>query len=210
VATTGHLCAGKRNRPSLPTLPRRVLDRHRPRGTRFRAYPWPHARPRTHRGGVSRAGGHAACWLALGLFGGWHLAMRSPASLAAEGAHRRHVIRRKAGAQVRWARRRPELEGLEPLTAVVTQLSFPSAHATTSARPGGVPRLAPTWALYLAAGVFAVSRPYLGGALSERRARRRTTRERDCRAVAGIGTPWRVCSRRLLTLEVAMGGAAFP
>jgi hypothetical protein len=28
--------------------------------------------------------------------------------------------------------------------------------------------------------------------------------------VAGIGTPWRVCSRRLLTLEVAMGGAAFP
>jgi undecaprenyl-diphosphatase len=60
-------------------------------------------------------------------------------------------------------RRRPELDGLEPLTPVVTKLSSPSAHATTSfAAARAYRRLAPAWLLYLAAGAFAVSRPYLG------------------------------------------------
>ncbi|MGH2883462.1 MAG: phosphatase PAP2 family protein, partial [Solirubrobacteraceae bacterium] len=60
-------------------------------------------------------------------------------------------------------RRRPELDGLHPLTPVVTGLSFPSAHATTSFAAARVySRLAPPWSLYLAAGAFAVSRPYLG------------------------------------------------
>jgi undecaprenyl-diphosphatase len=60
-------------------------------------------------------------------------------------------------------RRRPDLDGLPPLTPVVTRLSFPSAHATTSyAAARAYRRLAPAWVLYLAAGAFAVSRPYLG------------------------------------------------
>jgi undecaprenyl-diphosphatase len=60
-------------------------------------------------------------------------------------------------------RSRPELDDLPPLTPVVTQLSFPSAHATTSfAAARAYARLAPAWALYAAAIAFAVSRPYLG------------------------------------------------
>jgi membrane-associated phospholipid phosphatase len=60
-------------------------------------------------------------------------------------------------------RERPQLPGLAPLTPTITRLSFPSAHATTAfaaARAFG--RLAPTGALYAAAGAFALSRPYLG------------------------------------------------
>jgi membrane-associated phospholipid phosphatase len=60
-------------------------------------------------------------------------------------------------------RRRPDLPGLPPLTPTVTQLSFPSAHATTSfAAAHAYARLAPAWALYAAAAAFAASRPYLG------------------------------------------------
>ena len=60
-------------------------------------------------------------------------------------------------------RHRPDLDGLPPLTPVVTQLSFPSAHATTSfAAARAYRRLAPAWWLYLVAGAFGVSRPYLG------------------------------------------------
>jgi undecaprenyl-diphosphatase len=60
-------------------------------------------------------------------------------------------------------RPRPRLANLPPLTATVSSLSFPSAHATTSfaaARAyGGV---APPGLLYAAASAFALSRPYLG------------------------------------------------
>ena len=112
----------------------------------------------------SRAGEHAACWLALGLAGGLS---------SGAGDRRRCWLRAVsvvAGSYginqaVKFAvrRRRPELDGLPPLTPVVTRLSFPSAHATTSfAAARAYRRLAPTWALYLAAGAFAVSRPYLG------------------------------------------------
>jgi undecaprenyl-diphosphatase len=60
-------------------------------------------------------------------------------------------------------RRRPELEGLPPLTATVSRLSFPSAHCTTSfAAARAFHGLAPEGALYGAAAVFALSRPYLG------------------------------------------------
>ena len=112
----------------------------------------------------SRAGEHAACWLALGLAG---------------AALTRHPERRRAWLRgagtvaasyclnqtVKFAvrRRRPELDGLPPLTPVVTRLSFPSAHATTSfAAARAYAGLAPTAALYAAAGAFALSRPYLG------------------------------------------------
>lgn len=112
----------------------------------------------------SRAGEHAACWLALGLAG----------SLVSGEPDRRCAWLR--GVQVvagsyglnqalKFAvrRRRPQLDGLPPLTPVVTRLSFPSAHATTSfAAARAYRRLAPAWVLYFAAGAFALSRPYLG------------------------------------------------
>jgi membrane-associated phospholipid phosphatase len=112
----------------------------------------------------SRTGEHAAGWLALGLAG---------AALSGDADRRRAWLR---GARIVAAsyganqvlkfivrRRRPELDGLPPLTPTVTQLSFPSAHATTSfAAARAYARLAPAWALYGAAAAFAVSRPYLG------------------------------------------------
>jgi decaprenylphosphoryl-5-phosphoribose phosphatase len=112
----------------------------------------------------SRTGEHAACWLALGLVG---------AAVSPRPEPRRHWLR---GVQIVVAsyginqaikfvvrRHRPNLDGLPPLSPVVTQLSFPSAHATTSfAAARAYRHLAPAWALYLAAGAFAVSRPYLG------------------------------------------------
>jgi membrane-associated phospholipid phosphatase len=115
----------------------------------------------------SRAGEHAACWFALGLAG-------AIASGASGHTERRRCwlrgVRAVAGSYgvnqaIKFAvrRRRPELDGLPPLTPVVTRLSFPSAHATTSFAAARAYRdLAPAWALYLAAGAFAVSRPYLG------------------------------------------------
>ena len=129
------------------------------------------ARTRGHRPGTeravavySRAGEHAACWLALGL---------TSAALSRRSDRRRawlHGVGTVAASYgvnqaIKFAvrRRRPELDGLPPLTPVVTRLSFPSAHATTSfAAARAYAGLAPAWALYAAAAAFAVSRPYLG------------------------------------------------
>jgi membrane-associated phospholipid phosphatase len=112
----------------------------------------------------SRTGEHAACWLVLGLAGAglsghadrrsaWRRGVRIVAASYGANQAIKLVVRR----------RRPELPGLEPLTPVVTRLSFPSAHATTAfaaARAYG--GLLPRSALYAAAGAFALSRPYLG------------------------------------------------
>jgi len=62
-------------------------------------------------------------------------------------------------------RPRPQLDELPPLTPVVSKLSFPSAHATTSFAAAAMysralPPAAPL--LYGAAAMFAISRPYLG------------------------------------------------
>ena len=63
----------------------------------------------------------------------------------------------------RSAARGPALADLPPLSPVVSSLSFPSAHATTSFAAARAYRgLAPAGLLYGAAGAFAVSRPYLG------------------------------------------------
>jgi len=60
-------------------------------------------------------------------------------------------------------RRRPELPGLPPLSSTVSQLSFPSAHATTSfAAARAFSGLISPAALYGVATAFALSRPYLG------------------------------------------------
>jgi len=112
----------------------------------------------------SRTGEHAACWIALGLGG---------ALLADDPANRRdwmRGVRVVLGAYaVNFAvklgvrRRRPELDGLPPLTPTVSRLSFPSAHSTTSFAAARAFRgVAPAAALYAAAVAFALSRPYLG------------------------------------------------
>jgi membrane-associated phospholipid phosphatase len=112
----------------------------------------------------SRAGEHAACWLALGAAG---------AALDRDPARRERWVRGvrivaaayvlNYAVKVTVRRRRPELVGLPPLTRTVSRLSFPSAHATSSfAAAGAFSALAPAWALYAAATTFALSRPYLG------------------------------------------------
>jgi decaprenylphosphoryl-5-phosphoribose phosphatase len=129
------------------------------------------ARTHGHRAAVeravaaySRAGEHAACWLALGLAG---------AALTRDRGRRRSWLHGVGTVAASYGvnqavkfivrRHRPELEGLPPITPVITQLSFPSAHATTSfAAARAYARLAPAWLLYGAAAAFALSRPYLG------------------------------------------------
>jgi membrane-associated phospholipid phosphatase len=139
---------------SLQTLDQRLLMLARTRGHD----------PRVERAvaAYSRLGEHAGCWLALGIAG----------AVVDPGQRRRWL--RGAGlvgcsygvnyaVKVAVRRRRPQLDGLPALTPVVSRLSFPSAHATTSfaaARTYG--GLAPAAALYGAAWAFALSRPYLG------------------------------------------------
>jgi membrane-associated phospholipid phosphatase len=127
------------------------------------------ARTRAHSPSVDRAvsvysrlGEHGACWLALGAAGAlvdprrrarW---LRGVAVVA--GAYGLNYA-----VKLTVRRPRPQLPGLAPLTATVSRLSFPSAHATTSfaaARVYGT--LMPAAPLYAAAGAFALSRPYLG------------------------------------------------
>jgi membrane-associated phospholipid phosphatase len=112
----------------------------------------------------SRTGEHAACWLGLGLAGAARAGdpgrratwLRGVRIIAAA-----YGINQAIKFSVR--RRRPELADLPPLTATVSRLSFPSAHATTSfAAARAYSAVAPAGALYVAALAFAVSRPYLG------------------------------------------------
>ncbi len=112
----------------------------------------------------SRLGEHAACWLVIGAAG---------AAWAPLEAQRRAWRRGLAAVGSAYAanyavklavrRRRPELPGLPTLAPVVSSLSFPSAHSTTSFAAARAYRgVAPAGALYAAATLFAISRPYLG------------------------------------------------
>jgi membrane-associated phospholipid phosphatase len=129
------------------------------------------ARTRWHAAGAERAislfsrtGEHAACWLLLGAVGAvttrdagrrraWLRGALIVASSYAANYAVKLIVRRT----------RPQLPGLEPLTPTVSRLSFPSAHATTSfAAARAFSGVAPAGLLYVAAGAFALSRPYLG------------------------------------------------
>lgn len=110
----------------------------------------------------SALGQHALVWLALGLGG----AVLDPARARAwcrstavvAGAY---LVNQAVKLAVR--RPRPALTDLPPLVATPTQISFPSAHATSSlaaARAFG--ELAPAGALYPAAIAMAASRVWLG------------------------------------------------
>ena len=115
----------------------------------------------------SRMGEHAAIWFALGTLG----VATSPRGSSRRRAFSRGVAVTAVAYGLNQAvkfsvrRPRPQLEDLPPLTPVVTQLSFPSAHATTSfaaaaAYSRALPLASPLF--YGAATMFALSRPYLG------------------------------------------------
>jgi len=111
----------------------------------------------------SKLGEHGAVWLAIGMAGyasdrekrkQWRRATGTVAGVYALNTLVKLVVRR----------RRPILPGLPPLTDTPTQLSFPSAHASTSfAGALAYARLGlPVVPLYALAKGLAVSRLYLG------------------------------------------------
>jgi PAP2 superfamily len=111
----------------------------------------------------SRLGEHAGIWLAIGVAGQafdraqkdrWRRMTRTIALTYGLNTAIKLAVRRH----------RPDLAGLPPLTSTPTQLSFPSAHASTSFvaaqlfRRVGLPALP----LYALASGLALSRVYLG------------------------------------------------
>jgi membrane-associated phospholipid phosphatase len=110
----------------------------------------------------SQLGEHAALWLALGIFGAlvdrprrarWRRGALVVGLTYAANTAIKAIVRRP----------RPVVDGLPPLVATPTRLSFPSAHSSTSfaaARAYG--RLLPAGPLYAAAAAMACSRVYLG------------------------------------------------
>jgi membrane-associated phospholipid phosphatase len=112
--------------------------------------------------GFSKAGEHGALWLVLGGAGSLLDQQRRAEWLRATA-----VVAGAYGANqaVKFAvrRKRPRFRGLPQLMRTRTQLSFPSAHATTSfaaARAFG--SLIPSRPLYAVALPMAYSRVYLG------------------------------------------------
>ena len=112
----------------------------------------------------SELGQHAAIWLAFGagaatFSSGEQRARWRSATATVAGAYLCNTALKFA---VR--RPRPQLAGLPPLTGTPTQLSFPSAHATSSfaAARAYSAAGAPALPLYVLAGGLAASRLYLG------------------------------------------------
>lgn len=110
----------------------------------------------------SALGEHAAIWLALGAAG---MAL-APARrerwrrglLTVAGAYALNT-----GLKLAVRRRRPRVRRLPPLVRTPTELSFPSAHATSSfAGARAYSGLLPPGPLYALATALAVSRVYLG------------------------------------------------
>jgi membrane-associated phospholipid phosphatase len=128
------------------------------------------ARTRAHSPGAERAvgqfsrlGEHAGVWLAIGVAGqvldapqrpGWRRATATVAGVYALNTAIKLLVRRS----------RPRLAGLPALTGTPTQLSFPSAHASTSfAGALCYSRLGcPGLPLYGLAVSLSMSRLYLG------------------------------------------------
>jgi membrane-associated phospholipid phosphatase len=111
---------------------------------------------------LSRLGEHGFLWLAVSAGGALldpprrRQYMRAAGSVAAAYAANQAV-------KLVVRRRRPALDGLPPLTRTVSELSYPSAHASTSFAAARTLREAlPAAALYIVASLMALSRPYLG------------------------------------------------
>jgi membrane-associated phospholipid phosphatase len=110
----------------------------------------------------SRLGQHGACWLALGAAGAALDPARRPrwrrGTLAIVAAY---AVNQAVKLAVR--RPRPQLSDLPPLIATPTQLSFPSAHAATSAAAvHAFWHLLPWVPLRGTALAMSLSRAYLG------------------------------------------------
>jgi membrane-associated phospholipid phosphatase len=126
-------------------------------------------RTRFHQPPIERAvvafsmlGEHSAIWFAGSAFGALVDRRRSPTYLRAmrvvASAEVTNVI-----VKLLVRRRRPELDGLPPLAATISDRSWPSAHATCSfAAARALSRELPPVPLYALAGALALSRPYLG------------------------------------------------
>lgn len=113
---------------------------------------------------ASRTGEHAACWFALGGLGAATADERAARAAWLRGME---IIVTAYGlnsmVKLLVRRPRPALDGLPALSPVVSTLSFPSAHATTSfAAVVAYRRLVPGAALLTLATGLALSRPYLG------------------------------------------------
>ena len=163
-----------------PRRPARAPDGSRPR--RAACSPARAAtRPALERavGAYSRLGEHAACWFALGLAG---------AALGRDPRGARRWLRGLGvvvgayglnyAVKVAVRRRRPELPGLPPLTPTVSQLSFPSAHATTSFAAARA---------YVAAGAGRAAVRRRGGARAQPPVPRRSLPERRARRAPLLG-----------------------
>jgi membrane-associated phospholipid phosphatase len=113
----------------------------------------------------SKLGEHAAVWLALGAAGAAFDSARRPRWLKATGTVAATYVA-NTGIKFVVKRRRPQLDGLPALIATPTQLSFPSAHASSSfaAARGFAPLLGAHGKAYIypAATLMAASRVYLG------------------------------------------------
>jgi membrane-associated phospholipid phosphatase len=113
----------------------------------------------------SKLGEHAAVWLALGAAGAALDAPRRDRWLKATGTVAAAYVGNTAIKLV-VRRRRPQLDGLPALISTPTQLSFPSAHASSSfaAARGFAPLLGAYGNAYIypAATLMAASRVYLG------------------------------------------------
>jgi undecaprenyl-diphosphatase len=110
----------------------------------------------------SALGEHAAVWLALGAAGAaLDRARRDEWRRGAFAVGGAYLLNTALKLAVR--RRRPDVDGLPPLTGTPTGLSFPSAHATTSFAAARVySTLVPAAPLYALAAGLALSRLYLG------------------------------------------------
>ncbi len=111
----------------------------------------------------SRTGEHGAVWLAIGA-AGWALDPSRRTRWARATAVVAGTFALNTTVKLIVHRPRPQLPGLPALTSTPTQLSFPSAHASTSFAGARLyARLGlPASTLYALAALLAASRLYLG------------------------------------------------
>ena len=112
---------------------------------------------------VSKCGEHGAVWYAIAAAGAALDRSRRPAYVQAA---RTVAVSFGANQAVKLVvrRRRPDVPGLPPpVVRTLSNRSYPSAHATTSAAGARtLSALLPPGPLYALATVLALSRPYLG------------------------------------------------
>ncbi len=121
-----------------------------------------HARTDGPVGRFSRTGEHAALWLAIGATGALVDARRRRDwARGARLVTTAYLVNTAAKGAI--GRQRPAFEELPALVPTPTQLSFPSAHATSSFCAAAAYReLLPAGPLYATATAMAASRVYLG------------------------------------------------